>query len=123
MSAADDMEATVAGLRQIRQIFAAPALAAAVEAEIAPGPLVTTDEQLADFIRRNGKSSYHPAGTCRMGGDPLAVVDERLRLRGIQGLRIVDASIMPTLVSGNTAAAAMMIGEKGAAMLREDAAV
>jgi choline dehydrogenase len=123
MSAADDMEATVAGLRQIRQIFAAPALAAAVEAEIAPGPSVTTDEQLADFIRRNGKSSYHPAGTCRMGSDPLAVVDERLRLRGIQGLRIVDASIMPTLVSGNTAAAVMMIGEKGAAMLREDAAV
>lgn len=121
MSAIDDMAATVEGIRQIRRIFAAAPLASAVEAEIAPGPSVTSDEQLADFVRRNGKSSYHPVGTCKMGSDPMAVVDERLRVRGIGGLRVVDASIMPTLTSGNTAAPAMMIGEKGAAMIREDA--
>lgn len=120
MAAPDDMEATVEGLRQIRRIFAAAPLSAAVECEIAPGPSVKTEDELADFIRRNGKSSYHPVGTCRMGRDAMAVVDERLRVRGIEGLRVVDASIMPVLVSGNTAAATMMIGEKGAAMIRED---
>lgn len=121
MSAPDDMDATVFGIRQIRQIFAAAPLATAVEAEIAPGPAATSDEQLADFVRHNGKSSYHPAGTCRMGNDAMAVVDERLRVRGIGRLRVVDASIMPVLTSGNTAAAAMMIGEKGASMIRLDA--
>lgn len=115
------MEATVEGIRQIRQIFAAAPLASAVEAEIAPCPSVKSDEQLVEFVHRNGKSSYHPAGTCKMGSDPMAVVDERLRVRGIGRLRVVDASITPTLISGNTAAATMMIGEKGAAMILEGA--
>ncbi|MDF3887634.1 GMC oxidoreductase [Cupriavidus basilensis] len=119
MSSPGDMEATVEGIRQIRQNFAAAPLASAVEAEIAPGPSVTPDEQLVEFVHRNGKSSYRPAGTCKMGSDP--IVDERLRVRGIGRLRVVDASITPTLISGNTAAATMMIGEKGAAMILEGA--
>ena len=121
MSAPDDMRATIAGIRQIRQIFAAAPLAGAVEAEISPGPSLRTDDALAGFIRKNGKSAYHPVGTCRMGSDGSAVVDDRLRVRGIGRLRVIDASIMPTLTSGNTAAPSMMIGEKGAALLAEDA--
>ena len=90
--------------------------------ETVPGPSVTTDEQLADYTRNNGGTIYHPVGTCRMGADPASVVDERLRVRGIGGLRVIDASVMPTLTTGNTNAPTIMIGEKGAAMIREDAA-
>jgi choline dehydrogenase len=121
MSAPDDMRATIAGIRQIREIFSAAPLAAGVEAEITPGPALRSDEALEGFIRKNGKSAYHPAGTCRMGRDAMSVVDERLRVRGVGRLRVIDASIMPVLTSGNTAAPSMMIGEKGAAMLIEDA--
>ena len=77
---------------------------------------------MAEFVRSRGGISFHPAGTCRMGADADAVVDERLRVRGVERLRVIDASIMPTLVSGNTNAPAIMIGEKGADMVLADAA-
>lgn len=121
LSAATDLAATIAGMRKIRDIMAAPAISGKILRETQPGASAETDEQLEAFIRETGKTSYHPVGTCRMGADQQAVVDARLRVRGLAGLRVIDASIMPTPSSGNTAAASMMIGEKGAAMMIEDA--
>ena len=85
------------------------------------GTDVQTDEQILRFMELHGNSAFHPAGTCKMGRDSLAVVDERLRVRGVERLRVVDASIMPRVTSGNTNAPTMMIGEKAADMIREDA--
>jgi choline dehydrogenase len=117
-----DCETIVAGVAALRKIFQAPAFARYVESEFEPGPDCNDDAKLLDFIRRRGSTTYHPVSTCRMGQDPLAVVDEQLRVRGIAGLRVVDASIMPTVVSGNTNAATIMIGEKGADMILAAAA-
>ena len=111
-----------AGLRLARQIFAQPAIAQHSVAELLPGPGVTSDDDVLAFNRQYGTTIYHPVGTCRMGEDPASVVDSRLRVRGICGLRVIDASVMPTLTTGNTTAPTIMIGEKGAAMIREDAA-
>lgn len=115
-----DMRVLSAGIRFTREIFAAPAIAAHSVVETLPGPNVTTEAGLLDYVRRFGTTIYHPVGTCRMGDGPSAVVDSRLRVHGISGLRVVDASIMPTLTTGNTNAPTIMIGEKGATMIRED---
>jgi choline dehydrogenase len=90
--------------------------------EIAPGAKLRSDEELLDWVRNNAETTYHPVGTCKMGSDPLAVVDRELRVHGIEGLRVADASIMPTLTSGNTNAPAIMIGEKCADMVLASAA-
>jgi choline dehydrogenase len=121
LSAADDLRVLVAGLRHARRIFEAPALARHSVGETAPGPDVRTDEALADFGRRTGTTVYHPVGTCRMGEDPQAVVDSRLRVHGLAGLRVIDASVMPGVTTTNTNAPTIMIAEKGADMIREDA--
>jgi len=121
LSAAKDRDAMVAGLRALRGILSAPALAPFIDAEHDPGPSCASDDDLLDFARRKGSTVYHPTSTCRMGDDPTAVVDARLRVRGVERLRVVDASVMPALVSGNTNAAVIMIAEKGADMILEDA--
>jgi choline dehydrogenase len=121
LSAAKDRDTTVAGIRALRRIMSAPAIAPFIEAEHEPGPACASDEDLIDYVRRRGSTVYHPTSTCRMGEDATAVTDARLRVRGIANLRIVDASVMPALVSGNTNAAVIMIAEKGADMILQDA--
>ncbi|MBL6454908.1 GMC family oxidoreductase N-terminal domain-containing protein [Belnapia sp. T6] len=120
LSQRSDQQVMMAGLHAARRIFAAPAIARHSAFEIVPGPGCETDDALLDCMRQYGTTIYHPVGTCRMGEDPASVVDSRLRLRGIGGLRVIDASVMPTLTTGNTNAPTIMIGEKGAAMIRED---
>jgi choline dehydrogenase len=114
-----DQRTIVAGLKLIRRILANPHIQQYIEKEFQPGPAVETDEQLLDYARRRGGTVYHPTSTCRMGSDPMAVVDAELKVHGTDGLRVADASIMPTVVSGNTNAAAIMIGEKLADMVRQ----
>jgi choline dehydrogenase len=114
-----DRRTIVAGLKLCRQILANPNLETFIQSEFQPGPEVESDEQLLDYARRRGGTVYHPTSTCKMGSDPLAVVDAELRVHGIDGLRVADASIMPTVVSGNTNAATIMIGEKVADMVRQ----
>ena len=118
-----DRDTLVAGVKVLRRLAQAPALARHVAEEMDPGLECVDDDALLDFIRRRGSTVYHPVSTCRMGQDPKAVVDERLKVRGFERLRVIDASIMPTVVSGNTNAAAIMIAEKGADMVLQDAKV
>jgi choline dehydrogenase len=122
LSAASDEDVLLSGTRHARGIFAAPALARHSAAETMPGSAISSGDALIDFMHRAGMNLHHPVGTCRMGENPMAVVDSRLRVRGVAGLRVVDASVMPTVTTGNTNAPAIMIGEKGAAMIREDVA-
>ncbi len=116
-----DQAAALAGLKFGRKIAETRPLADCVEYELSPGKEIQSDPELLDYCRANGLSLLHPVGTCKMGTGPDAVVDPRLRVHGIKGLRVADASIMPRIVTGNTNAAAIMIGEKAAAMIIEDA--
>jgi choline dehydrogenase len=117
-----DRDCVVACMRMVRKIVGAPPLAWLEAEEFAPGPKAESDSELLDFVTRTAETTYHPVGTCRMGSDPAAVVDDRLRVHGLSGLRVADASIMPTLTSGNTNAPSIMIGEKAARMVLEAAA-
>jgi choline dehydrogenase len=116
-----DVQALTAGMRLARAIARQPALANYVAEEILPGPDIRSDAELEASIRAHGTSFLHPVGTCRMGGDEAAVLDSRLRVRGIGYLRVVDASIMPSVPAGNINAPVIMIGEKAADMILEDA--
>ena len=112
-----DQEVAVAGLKWGRKIAAQPALAPYIDHEMLPGPDFSNDEALLGYARMAGSTIYHPVGTCQMGSGPMAVVDAQLRVRGVEGLRVVDASVMPRLVSGNTNAPTIMIAEKAADMV------
>jgi choline dehydrogenase len=115
-----DIEAMLYGVRLARKIAEQPALKPYVAEEVVPGPTVHSEEKLIEDIRNRGVSNLHPVGTCRMGTGLDAVVDPRLRVLGIKGLRVADASVMPLVVGGNTNAPSIMIGEKCAAMVLED---
>jgi choline dehydrogenase len=117
-----DMQAILFGIRLCRTIAAQPALLPYIVEEITPGNVVQSDKDLADFVRATGVSNQHPTSSCAMGTGTNSVVDPRLRVHGIDGLRVADASIMPVVVAGNTNAPTIMIGEKAAAMILEDAA-
>jgi choline dehydrogenase len=117
-----DRECLLATMRITRRLMEAPAMKWLNPEEIAPGPKARSDAEMLDFVARTAETTYHPIGTCKMGSDPFAVVDDRLRVHGIAGLRVADASIMPTLTSGNTNAPSIMIGEKAARMVLEAAA-
>src|SRR4030095_7222546 len=118
----DDVDRLVRGFKLMRTILQQPALAGYVGRELEASARAQSNAQIEDFIRNFGDTIYHPVGTCRMGSGPLDVVDAQLCLRGMQGLRVIDASIMPRIVSGNTNAATIMIAEKAADMIRGRAA-
>lgn len=117
-----DIERLVRGIRETRRVLAQTALAPHHDVEIAPGPQLQSDAELRDYVRRSAEIAYHPAGTCKMGrsSDPLAVVDSRTRVLGLQGLRVVDASIMPSLPGSNTNAPVTMLAEKAADLILQD---
>ncbi|TJV46021.1 MAG: FAD-dependent oxidoreductase [Mesorhizobium sp.] len=118
----DDAAAMIAGIRAFRAIAQQSPLRERVVSEMVPGPDVDDDQALIRYMRREGQCAFHPAGTCKMGVDPMAVVDSRLRVHGIERLRVADASIMPVVASGNTNAATLVIGENAARMIMENAA-
>ncbi len=117
LSTQGDKDTLIAGLRIARKVFESPAMAALAVGEVMPGPTTESDDDWLDHIRKNAGTTFHPTSTCMMGSPERAVVDTELRVHGIDGLRVVDASIMPTVVSGNTNAATIMIAEKGADMI------
>ncbi|MEC8562312.1 MAG: GMC oxidoreductase, partial [Pseudomonadota bacterium] len=120
LTAPEDCRALIDGLRWCRRLMASDALADVRGPETLPGPTVASDDELLDYGRARGATVYHAVSTCRMGDDPMAVVDARLKVHGLDRLRVVDASVMPTMVSANTNAATLMIAEKAADMIVED---
>jgi len=122
LSHSQDRETMIQAVRVARRILDGEPFRVHNGGEVAPGKEVVTDEQILAYIRQHAETIYHPVGSCKMGSDPMAVVDERLRVHGLEGLRIADASIMPTLIGGNTNAPSMVIGEKAAEMILADAA-
>jgi len=121
LSAPNDVRALLAGVHLVRQIFAAPAMAQCFVGETYPGPKASSDESIVDALRLTGTTGYHAVGTCRMGSDANAVVDPQLRVSGVEGLRVVDASVMPMVPTGNTNAPTIMVAEKAADLIRESA--
>lgn len=121
LSTEADMQVIVHGVRLSRQLAHSKAFETYCGDELHPGEKVQRDEEMVEFVRREAETLYHPVGTCKMGNDSMAVVDPRLRVRGIENLRVVDASIMPRIIAGNTNAPTIMIAEKAADMIREDA--
>lgn len=120
LSTPNDRQTAVAAMRVARKLVGTTAMAPFIVEEVTPGADYQSDAELLDSARNISQTIYHPVGTCKMGADPMAVVDDRLRVRGIAGLRVADASIMPAIVSGNINAPTIMIGEKAADMIRED---
>ena len=121
LSEQTDRRAIVGGLRFIRRLFAAPALAKYCGAEILPGAQIESDDELLDYARQKGSTVYHATCTCKMGSDQMAVVDDQLRVHGLERLRVIDASVMPTVTSTNTNAPTIMIAERGAELIRSTA--
>jgi choline dehydrogenase-like flavoprotein len=112
----DDLEVLVEGWKLTQRLLQAPAIASRLKRDLfTPG--VASDHEIREVIRNRADTIYHPSGTCRMGGDAMAVVDAALRVHGLQGLRVVDASVMPTLIGGNTNAPTIMIAEKAADLI------
>ena len=117
LSDENDRTALLSGMKIVRDWINAPAMDDYRGVELAPGEALQKDDELLDWVRQTAETTYHPVGTCKMGSDPMAVVDDQLRVHGIQGLRVADASIMPTLTSGNTNAPSIMIGEKASTLI------
>lgn len=113
-----DWKISIAGFKWGRKILNSPSFKPFIKRELMPGVESQSDEEIKDYIRKWSKTDYHPVGSCKMGSDDMAVVDTQLKVHGINGLRVIDASIMPTLISGNTQAPSIMVGEKGAAIIR-----
>jgi choline dehydrogenase len=122
LSTQRDKDTVVAGLRISRGIFATPSMQRFVTEEIYPGPQAQTDEDLLNHVRETAGTTFHQTSTCMMGPGPMSVVDTSLRVKGMEGLRVIDAAVMPTVVSGNTNATVIMIAEKGADMILRQAA-
>ena len=113
-----DVKRAIDGVKLSREIMAQKAFHPYLRGEHIPGPAVRGETELEEFVRRAGRSAYHPVGTCRMGAGEAAVLDPELRVRGVEGLRVCDSSIMPNLISSNTNAAVIMIAEKGSDLIR-----
>jgi choline dehydrogenase-like flavoprotein len=121
LSHPEDQRCIVEAMKIARRIVGHPAMGRHVVTELAPGPSVQTDDEWLEFGRINAQTIYHPIGTCRMGEDDEAVVDPQLRVRGLQGLRVIDASVIPRMVSGNTQVAVLVVAERGAELVLQSA--